>query len=200
MSKRKILIIVSCIYLAIAAIGILPAIYTTRETVTDTDVPKEYFIDTADDPIEEQFSNRNAACAAAYVMRYCGDPVQGNVIYADIDSYMGTTLPSNLVRYFYDNGYRAKAYHGDLSTLKTRLNEGVPIIVCLRDENKTHYAVLTGYDETHLYLADPKPENANADTKNYNRIIENEDFLAIWKSGFPISDNVYIVAAKSAEQ
>lgn len=199
MSKRKILIIVSCIYLAIAAIGILPAIYTTRETVTDKDVPQEYFIDTADDPIEEQISNRNAACAVAFVMRYCGDQVRGNVIYADIDSYMGTTLPSNLVRYFRDNGYRAKAYHGDLSTLKKRLNDGVPIIVCLRSGNDEHYAVLTGYDATHLYLADPTPENANADNKSYNRVMENEEFQAIWKSDFLISDHVYIVAKKSAE-
>ena len=39
MSKRNILIIVSSIFLAIAAIRILPAIYTTRETIADTDAP-----------------------------------------------------------------------------------------------------------------------------------------------------------------
>ena len=196
MSKRKILIIVSCIYLAIAAIGILPAIYTTRETVTDTDVSKEYFIDAADNPIEKQEDGQCSAYAAAYVMRYCGDDTHGSELYPNVDRILGAALPSNVVQLFRDHGYQAKAYHGDLSTLKTRLNEGVPIIVCLRDENKTHYAVLTGYDETHLYLADPTPENASADNKNYNRIIENEEFLAIWKSGFPISDNVYIVATK----
>ena len=199
MSKRNILIIVSCIFLAIAGIRILPAIYTTRETVADKAVPKEYFIDTADDPIEGQFPDRNAAYAVAYVMRYCGDQVQGNQIYAEIDSHLGTILPSDLVKFFHDNGYRAKAYHGDLSTLKIRLNEGVPVIVCLSSGNDEHYAVLTGYDETHLYLADPMTENANADHPSYNRIMENEEFQAIWKSGFLISDNVYIVATKSAE-
>ena len=81
MSKRKILIIVSCIYLAIAAIGILPTIYTTRETVTDTDVPKEFFIDTADDPIEKQEDGQCSAYAAAYVMRYCGDDTHGSELY-----------------------------------------------------------------------------------------------------------------------
>ena len=199
MSKRKILIIVSCIYLSIAAIGILPAIYTTRETVTNTNVPKTYFIDTADDQIEEQFPNRNAACAVAYVMRYCGDQVQGNVIYADICSYIGTTLPSNLVRYFHNNGYRAKAYHGDLSTLKMRLNEGVPIIVYVRDGKSTHYAVLVGYDENRLYLADPNTDNAYDAGKTYNRVVENEEFQSIWKSGFLVSDHVYIAVKKNAE-
>lgn len=199
MSKRSTLIIVSCVFLAIMGIRILPAIYTTRETVADQEVPKEYFIDTADGLIEEQLPNRDAACAVAYLMRYCGDPIRGNEIYVDIDSHLGRILPSNLVSYFHDQGYRAKAYHGDLSTLKIRLNEGTPIIVCLRNENKPHYAVLTGYDDTRLYLADPMTENTNTDNKSYNRIIENEEFQSIWKSEFLISDNVYIVATKNAE-
>nr|WP_316614899.1 cysteine peptidase family C39 domain-containing protein [uncultured Ruminococcus sp.] len=199
MSKRKILIIVSCIYLAIAAIGILPAIYTTRETVTDTDVSKEYFIDAADNPIEKQEDGQCSAYAAAYVMRYCGDDTHGSELYPDVDRILGAALPSNVVQLFRDHGYQAKAYHGTLDTLKKRLSEGTPVIVYLRIPNDTHYAVVTGYDEEHLYLADPMTENANADNKNYNRIIENEEFLAIWKSGFPISDNVYIVATKSAE-
>lgn len=199
MSKRNILVIVSCIFLAIAGIRILPAIYTTRETISDKEVPKEFFIDTADNLIEEQLPNRNAACAVAYVMRYCGDPVRSNEIDVDIDSHLGRILPSNLIRYFHDQGYRAKAYHGDLNTLKIRLNEGAPIIVCLHNEDKTHYAVLTGYDETHLYLADPTAENTDADNKGYNRIMENEDFQSIWRSEFLISDNVYLVATKSAE-
>lgn len=199
MSKRNTLIIVSCIFLAIAAVRLLPAIYTTRETSYDKDVPKEYFIDTSDDPMEEQFSHRNAACAVAYIMRYCGDQVYGNKIYANIDSHSGTILPSNLVKYFHDEGYWAKAFHGDLNTLKTRLSEGVPIIVCIRQDKNTHYAVLTGYDESQVYLADPMTENANVDNRSYNRIIENEEFLKIWKSDFLISDKAYIVAKKSAE-
>ena len=199
MSKRKILIIISCIFLAIAGIRILPAIYTTRETVADKEVPKEYFIDTADDPIEGHLPTRNAACVVAYVMRYCGDQVQGNEIYVDIDSHIGRILPCDLVRFFHDKGYQAKAYHGDLSTLKIRLNEGVPIIVCIRDGKSTHYAVLVGYDEDRLYLADPNTDNVYDANKPYNRVVENEEFQNIWKSDFLVSDHVYIAVKRNAE-
>ena len=130
----------------------------------------------------------------------CIDDTHGSELYPDVDRSLGAVLPSNVVRLFRDHGYQAKAYHGTLDTMKKRLSEGTPVIVYLRIPNDTHYAVVTGYDEEHLYLADPMTENANADNKNYNRTMENEDFQNKWKSGFPISDNVYIVATKSAEQ
>lgn len=199
MSKRKILIIISCIFLAIAGIRILPAIYTTRETVADTNVPKTYFIDTADDPIEKQEDRQCSAYAAAYVMRYCGDDTHGSELYPDVDRILGAVLPNNVVRLFRDHGYQAKAYHGTLDTLKKRLSEGMPVIVYLRIPNDTHYAVVTGYDEEHLYLADPMTENANADHPSYNRIVDNEEFQSIWKSGFLVSDQVYIAVKKNAE-
>ena len=199
MSKRNILIIVSSIFLAIAAIRILPAIYTTRETLTDTDAPKEYFIDAADNPIEKQEDGQCSAYAAAYVMRYCGDDTHGSELYPDVDRSLGAVLPSNVVRLFRDHGYQAKAYHGTLDTMKKRLSEGTPVIVYLRIPNDTHYAVVTGYDEEHLYLADPMTENANADHPSYNRIVDNEEFQSIWRSDFLVSDHVYITVKKNAE-
>lgn len=199
MSKRNILIIVSSIFLAIAALRILPAIYTTRETIAVTDAPKEYFIDTADNPIEKQEDGQCSAYAAAYVMRYCGDDTHGSELYPDVDRSLGAVLPSNVVRLFRDHGYQAKAYHGTLDTMKKRLSEGTPVIVYLRIPNDTHYAVVTGYDEEHLYLADPMTENANADHPSYNRIVDNEEFQSIWKSGFLVSDHIYITVKKNAE-
>ena len=83
--------------------------------------------------------------------------------------------------------------------MKKRLSEGTPVIVYLRIPNDTHYAVVTGYDEEHLYLADPMTENANADHPSYNRIVDNEEFQSIWKSGFLVSDHVYITVKKNAE-
>ena len=199
MSKRNILIIVSCIVLAITAVRILPAIYTTKDTISDTTAPKEYFIDISDDPVAPQNDRQNAAYAADFVLRYCGDHTKESDLSPDIGSFFGTVMPSHIVHFFRQEGYQTKAYHGDLSTLKIRLNEGVPIIVCIRDGKHTHYAVLVGYDADRLYLADPNTDNVYDAEGSYNRVVENEEFRNIWKSDFLISDQVYIVAKKNAE-
>lgn len=182
------------------AVRILPAIYTTRETISGDDAPKQYFIDTAGDPIEKQENDQCAAYAAAYVMRFCGEDIRGEKLYPDVERSFGVVMPSNVVRLFRDHDYQAKAYHGTLDTMKKRLSQGSPIIVYLRIPNDTHYAVVTGYDENNIYLADPMTENANADEASYNRIVDNEEFKKLWKTGFPIADNVYITAEKNAEQ
>lgn len=198
MSKRRILIIVFSLFLAITAIIVLPAIYTTRETVSGKDAPKEDFIKTVNDPIEEQEYGQCAAYAAAYVMRFCGDEIHGKELYPVLHRTFGAVLPSNVVKLFRNHNYEAKAYHGTLDTMKERLSQGTPIIVYLRIPNDTHYAVVTGYDENNIYLADPMTENANADERSYNRIVSNEEFKKLWKTGFPIADNVYITAEKNA--
>lgn len=198
MSKRNILITVISLFLAVTAIVFLPAIYTTRETISGKDAPKEYFINTVNDPIEAQESGQCAAYAAAYVMRYCGDEVHGKELYPEIHRTFGAVLPSNVVKLFHDHNYQAKAYHGNLETMKKRLSQGTPVIVYLRIPNDTHYAVVTGYDENSIYLADSMTENANADERSYNRIVSNEEFKKLWKTGFPIADNVYIVVKKNA--
>ena len=199
MSKRNILIIASYIVLAITAVRILPVIYTTRDTLTDTNAPKANFIDTVDDPIGQQNEDQSAAYAAAIVLRYCGENIQGGDLSSDIGSYLGTVMPSHIVRFFHQKEYQAKAYHGNLNTLKLRLSEGVPIIVCIRDGKSTHYAVLVGYDEDRLYLADPNTDNVFDANISYNRVVENEEFQSIWRSDFLVSDRVYITAKKNAE-
>ena len=200
MSKRKAVIIVCCLFLAVTAVRVLPAIYTTRETISGDGAPREFFIDTAADPIEKQEDDQCSAYAAAYVMRFCGDDIRGEKLYPDVERSFGAVLPSNVVRLFRDHNYQAKAYHGTLDAMKKRLSQGTPVIVYLRIPYDTHYAVVTGYDENNIYLADPMTENANADEASYNRIIDNEEFKKLWKTGFPIADNVYITAEKNAEQ
>lgn len=197
---RNVIGIVSFIFLAITAVKVLPAIYTTRELISGDGAPKEYFINTAEDPIEKQEDGQCSAYAAAYVMRYYGDDIHGGELYPDVDRRFGAVLPSNVVRLFRDHSYQAKAYHGTLDTMKKRLSKGTPVIVYIRIQNDTHYAVVTGYDEDHIYLMDPMTENANADDPSYNRIIDNDEFMRLWKTGFWISDNVYITASKNAEQ
>ena len=76
--------------------------------------------------------------------------------------------------------------------MKQRLSEGTPIIVFIRIPGDTHYAVIVGYDEQYMYLADSLAENANASDARYNRVLKTEDFEAVWKTGTLLPDNIYI--------
>ena len=93
---------------------------------------------------------------------------------------------------FERHGYQAKACHGSVDTLKQRLTEGNPIIVFIRIPGDTHYAVVVGYDEQHIYLVDSLAENANASDTQYNRVLTRENFEAVWKTGTLLPDNIYI--------
>ena len=86
----------------------------------------------------------------------------------------------------------AKACHGSVDTLKQRLTEENPIIVFIRMPGDTHYAVVVGYDEQHIYLVDSLAENANASDARYNRVLTTENFEAVWKTGTLLPDNIYI--------
>ena len=76
--------------------------------------------------------------------------------------------------------------------MKQRLTEGNPIIVFIRIPGDTHYAVVVGYDEQHIYLVDSLAENANASDARYNRVLTTENFEAVWKTGTLLPDNIYI--------
>ena len=81
------------------------------------------------------------------------------------------------------------------------MSEGNPIIVFIRIPGDTHYAVVVGYDEQHIYLADSLAENANASDARYNRVLKAEDFEAVWKTGTPLPDNIYIfIEMKTQEE
>lgn len=77
--------------------------------------------------------------------------------------------------------------------MKQRLAEGNPIIVFIRVTGDTHYIVVAGYDERHIYLADSLTENANVSGAQYNRVLTTEAFEAVWKTGTLLPDNIYIV-------
>ena len=81
--------------------------------------------------------------------------------------------------------------------MKQRLTEGNPIIVFIRIPEDTHYAVVAGYDEQHIYLVDSLAENANASDTQYNRVLTTENFEAVWKTGTLLPDNIYITSGHS---
>ena len=94
---------------------------------------------------------------------------------------------------FERHGYQSKAYHGSVDTLKQRLAEGNPVIVFIRIPGDTHYAVVVGYDEQYIYMADSLAENANASDSQYNRVLTTEEFEYVWGTVTLLPDNIYIV-------
>jgi predicted double-glycine peptidase len=63
-------------------------------------------------------------------------------------------------KYFQKQGYRAFAFRGGWSDLKRHLQQGRPLIVCLRasgERGPLHYSVVVGLDERRefVFLNDP---------------------------------------------
>ena len=191
MNTRKYIAAVSFIFLISTAVLLLPTIYTSRDLIKSAPPPSYHIADTHN-RIEDQNGGFCGAYAAAYVMRYFGEEVSGDALADDLNQTFGFTSPHAVAGLLKDHGYDAKAYHGDLDTMKTRLSQGTPVIVYLRIPHDTHYAVVTGYDENTVYLADSLPENANAQEATYNRTVGIEEFEALWKAGVLLDNNIYI--------
>ena len=120
------------------------------------------------------------------------EEVSGSDLAPQIERVFGFVSPSCTVKLFKDHGYEAKAYHGDILTLKQAVAEGTPVVVFIRIPHDTHYAAVTGYDEEFIYLADSMTENTNADELSYNRKVRIEEFEKLWKTGTLTANNVYI--------
>ena len=96
--------------------------------------------------------------------------------------------PKDLVRWFRNRRFRIKQHHkANLKTLEAHLTEGWPVIVAYQDHavrpsevdyttswDHGHYAVVVGFDEEKIYLADP----SSLKTK---RGLVKEDFLGRWR-------------------
>ena len=191
LNTRKLIALFACVILAATAVILLPTVYTSMDSIAEYTAPERYMID-SDTRIDYQNNDQCAAYAAAYVLRCFGEDISGGELSADVGRVFGFVPPYSVAKLFKDRGYIAKAYHGDIDMLKQRLSEGDPVIVFIRVPHDTHYAVVTGYDEEYLYLADPMAENTNADGKGYNRRIGIEEFTDLWKTHTLLDNNVYI--------
>lgn len=181
------------VLLVTAASGFLLYMNPPEDDVDFFDYPTEFFCKTEDNRIDHQTDRKCSAYAAAYLLRYMGENVSGEEVYPEVKRIFGFVPADSVANVFRERGYQAKACHGDIDTLKQRLTSGNPIIVFIRIPGDTHYAVVVGYDEQCVYLADSLIENAGTSNARYNRILTTEEFENVWKNGtFPF-DNVYIV-------
>ena len=190
-NKRVLLISISIIILLG---GMLTLIYIPEKDIINlNDIPKQFKINTDKNYIYYQDGNDCSAFAASYVMRHLGKDINASDLYSDINRMFGLVSANSVVELFEKYDYNAKAYHGDINTLKSRLLDGIPVIAFVSIPNDTHYIVIVGYDEDYIYIVDSILENCNEDGGWYNRKLSIDEFKDIWKTNMYPVDDVYIV-------
>ena len=202
MRKMALTAVMAAIVASIAsAIGFLASISPPKDEVEALDYLPEFFCENTENRIDNQTDGKCAAYAAAYLLRHFGEDADGETLFPELKRTLGFVSANSIVDVFERHGYQATACHGSVDTLKQRLSEGNPVIVFIRIPGDTHYAVVVGYDEQHMYLANSLSENADASDTQYNRVLTTEDFEAVWKTGTLLPDNIYIVSsmAKNGE-
>lgn len=157
------------------------------------DYPPEFFCESEGNRIDYQTSGKCAAYATAYLLRHFGEETNGEELYPELKRSLGFVSANSIANVLKKHGYQAKANHGNIDTLKQQLAKGNPIIVFISIPGDTHYAVVVGYDEQHIYLVDSLTENANALDTRYNRVLTTEAFEDVWETRTLLPKNIYIV-------
>lgn len=155
------------------------------------DYPPSYQI-TGENFIEHQGYNQCAGYSGAYVLRHLGREISGEEVDEALARMSAQTgvLPERLLQVLSGYGFEAALSRGTLESLKTRVSQGVPVIVLIGEGAAwQHYAPVTGYDEENLYLADPSGEETE---ESYNSVLTTEEFLAQWDNGLPGYGNIYM--------
>ena len=199
MSRRQIIVpiaVFALLSLAVGAVLCFAKIHPPKDRITDLNYPPDFICDSGENRIDFQTGDNCAAYATAFVLRSLGEQTDGETIAPEIQRVFGFVPAKSIVHVFEKHGFSAKAYHGDVGTLKQRLAGGVPVIVFLSIPNDTHYAVAVGYDTQYFYLVDSLPENKNADGTQYNRKLTIEEFEKVWKTDTVLPDNIYIVVRR----
>ena len=196
MSRQRVFLItiLALLSLAVGAALCCAKIHPPKDCISGLNYPPEFLCDSGENRIDFQTEGNCAAYATAFVLRSLGKQTDGERIAPEMGRIFGFVPADSIVRVFEKHGFSAKAYHGDVDTLKKRLSGGIPVIVFLSIPGDTHYAVAVGYDAQYFYLVDSLPENENTDENQYNRKLTTKEFETIWQTDTMITDNIYIVA------
>ena len=130
----------------------------------------------------------------AAVARSIGDPVYATFTdeltraghFSNISTSMGSELPLNIAGYTLRNlGYASFESQGmNLTTLEAYIDEGRPLILLMwysYHHVSTHFRVVAGYNQTHVFLHDPwnKPAWGGA-YGGPDIAFNNSEFLDLW--------------------
>lgn len=187
-------VLISVVVLGVKISSLLPR----RDWVKVTDLPSQFMLPNNGNYIQYQSGYDCAGYASAYVLRHFGHDVNGAQVFSQMDKVSdGVNLPG-MKGLFKQYGYRAQPLYGTLDTMKMHLVAGKPVIVHTAFIGDfTHYAVVVGYDEEHIYLVDSSREKSNCfDSNLYNRKLTYEQFEQIWQTDSYPMDNVYITVEK----
>lgn len=154
---------------------------------------KEYLVNASSDFLMQEH-NQCAGFATAYNLKVRSKKTTPLKVYNNLKYKLsnGYVLPQSIKTYLEDKGLQVKMYKGNLKQLKTRLNQGKPIITLIGQGLAwQHYVNVVGYDQNNIYLYDSMLSNTN--NHKYNRILSNEKFLSYFNNELPIYHNLYYV-------
>lgn len=157
---------------------------------------ESYFVESKS-YFEKQERGQCAGFSSAYVLRVLGNQVSGSETYQRLGHKFsnGYVMPQALLDLFDEYHYDAVMFRGDLERLKTRLNYGNPVIVLLGHfVSWQHYVTVVGYDKDHIFLYDSNRDTDNS--KGYNRMMTNTEFLSQWKNEIPLFNQIYFVVSE----
>lgn len=197
MSKAKqqmiIAAVAACIALTVAAVLLIALPRIPQDDISITPI-SEFHIDIGNNYFEQQESDDCAAYASAFVLRHFGDSATGYGLSGELKRSFGFVSADSVVELLESHGCKAAAYSGSFDTLKQRLSDGVPVIVFVQNKGDTHYEVVVGFDEENIYLVDSLSKPATDEGAWYNKKLNNDQFMKIWKTDIYSHYNIYIVA------
>ena len=186
-------ILMSIVCVIIFGIKIVPV----KDRISGENLQKQIYVYSEDNYYAFQSGSDCSGYATAYILRNQGIEIEGANLYEEFDKFFGYVAVHNIVDKLKEYDIKAHAYHGDIETLKCRLNRGKPVIalvtITIDRPNGLHYFAVVGYDEEYIYVADSTKPNANIyDKKQYNRKLTYEQFENIWDTSIYPVNNVYI--------
>ena len=112
---------------------------------------KQYLI-TADNHIDFQHAKECAAFSTAYVLRHFNIDADGNALYPHFPFKFpdGSISPLGIRLALKRYGFKTKYYKGNIQSLKSELEHGIPVIASLYSTPASkvrHFVPVTGYDE-----------------------------------------------------
>ena len=187
------IIFMSIVCATIFGIKVVPE----KDRISCANLPEQRYVYSEDNYYAFQSGPDCSGYATAYILRNQGIEMEGAVLYQEFDQFFGCVAVHNIVDKLKDYGIKAHAYHGNIETLKGRLNQGNPVIalvtITIDRPNGLHYFAVVGYDEEYIYVADStRPYTNIYDKKQYNRKLTYEQFENIWNTSIYPVNNVYI--------
>ena len=173
-----------CIIVIDAIIMSVPRYHFKRKSINSD----SYILD-FENHIDFQNGNECAAFATAYILRFFNINADGNSLYKDFPCKFpsGSITPLGLRKALKRYGFKTKYNKGNLNSLKTELEKGIPIIVFIHSTPTTkerHFVPVTGYDNDGFYLAESleKLSNISNDKGIYNRKVSFSEFKKMWNT------------------